>query len=170
MQQREKRRGLCVGIVNRSTEYLIATKDGIISCSTVRRLPDNEAYDKKCIEEIDIKYADYVKTGFWTALIAVRFTPTSNEIAPDPHPIPTTCVPRAAYSKPKELTIHGYTGGCKGCEYLATSTGSRKSHSVEHRLRMKSFYPTMKKGNNDFVKRLNAWNVGWQDKFLRKPR
>ena len=59
--QREKRNacsdeksgiGWFVGIVNRKTEYLIATTDGIISCSTVRRLPDNEAYDKKCIDDI----------------------------------------------------------------------------------------------------------------------
>ena len=35
--------GWFVGIVNRNIEYLIATTDGIISCSTVRRLPDNEA-------------------------------------------------------------------------------------------------------------------------------
>ena len=42
--------GWFVGIVNRSTKYLIASKDGIISCPTVRRLPDNEACDKKCID------------------------------------------------------------------------------------------------------------------------
>ena len=74
--QREKmnacsneRRGIgwFVGIVNRNTEYLIATTDGIIFCSTVRRLPDNEAYDKKCMDEIIVKYTDYVKTGSRTA-------------------------------------------------------------------------------------------------------
>ena len=35
--------GWFVSIVNRHTEYLVATKDGVISCSTVRQLPDNEA-------------------------------------------------------------------------------------------------------------------------------
>ena len=98
-----------MGIVNRNAEYLIATHQGIISCSTVLRLPDNEAYDKKCIEDIDIKYTDYVKIGSRTAPTAVRFTPTSKDVAPDPHPIPTTFVPRAAYLKPKDFTPHGFT-------------------------------------------------------------
>ena len=62
--------GWFVGIANRNMEYLVATKDGIISCSTVRRLPDNEAYDKKCIEEVDVKFTDYVKIGSRTAPIA----------------------------------------------------------------------------------------------------
>ena len=102
--QREKRNacsneqsgvGWFVGIVDRNTEYMIATTDGIMSCSTERRLPDNEAYNKKCIDEIDVKCTDYVKTGSRTAPIAVRFAPTSHEAAPDPNPIPTF-VPRAA--------------------------------------------------------------------------
>ena len=116
-----------VGIVNRNTEYLLATTDAIVSCSTVRRWPDNEAYDKKCIEEVDIKYTDYVKTGPRTAPIAVRFTPKLNNIAPDPYPILTSVVPRAAYLKPKDFMIHGYTGGCKGYENLATGIGSRRT-------------------------------------------
>ena len=102
--------GWFVGIVNRNIEYLVATTDGIISCSIVRRLPDNEAYDKKCIDEIDVRYTDYVNIGSRTAPIAVRFAPTSNEVAPDPNRIPTTFVPRAAYLKPKDFMTHGYTG------------------------------------------------------------
>ena len=112
----------------------------------VRRLPDNEAYDKKCMDEMIVKYTDYVKTGTRTAPIAVRFTPTSNEIAPDPHPIPTTCVPHAAYSKPKDLMTHGYAGGCKGCEYIATGIGSRKIHSVECILRMEKLLAVNEEG------------------------
>ena len=92
-----------MGIVNRNTEYLIATTDGVLSCSTVRRLPDNDIYDTKCIDDIIVKYTDSVKTISRTAPIAIRFTPTSNEIAPDPHPIPTTSVPRAAYLKLKGI-------------------------------------------------------------------
>ena len=79
----------------------------------MRRLSDNEAYDKKCIDEIDVKYTDYVKTGSRTAPIAVRLTPTWNKAAPDPNPIPTTFVPRAAYLKPKDFMTHGYIGNCK---------------------------------------------------------
>ena len=119
--------GWFVGIVNRNNEYCIATTDGIISCSTVRRLPDNEAYDKKCIDESDVEYTDDVKSASRTAPIAARFTPLS---------ILATFVPRAAYLKPKDFMTRGYTGTCKGCEYLAAGIGSRKNHSTECRLRM----------------------------------
>ena len=88
-----------VGIVNRNTEYLIT--DGVIFCSTVRRLPDNEAYDKKCIDDIIVKHTDFVKPGSRTAPIAIRFTPTSNEIAPD-------------LLKPVDFTTHRHTGGSRG--------------------------------------------------------
>ena len=104
-------------------------------------MPINEAYDKKCIDNVIIKYTDYVKTGSRTATIAVRFTPTSNEIAPDPHPIPTTLVLRAADSKPADITTRGYTGGCKGCEYL-----SRKNHNVKCRLRMEELLANNEEG------------------------
>ena len=91
--------GWFVGIANKNTEYLIATKDGTISCSTVRRLLENEACDKKCIQEVDTKYTDYMSTGFRKATIAVRFTQPANAVAPGTHPIPTTFVPRAAHLK-----------------------------------------------------------------------
>ena len=75
-------------------------------------MPDNEAYDKKCIDEVIVKYIAYVKTGCRTAPIAVRFTPATNNIAPDTHPIPTKLfLPRAAYLKPKEFMTHGFTRG-----------------------------------------------------------
>ena len=111
-----------LGSANRNIEYLIATKDGIVSCSTVRTLPDNE--------EVDIKYTDYVKTGSRTAPIAARFTPPANALAPDPNPIPTIVVPRVACLKSKDFTFHGRTGGCKGCEHLATDVGRRKKPTV----------------------------------------
>ena len=135
-----------MGIVNWNTEYLTATTDEIISCSTVCRLPDNEAYDKKCINEIIVKYADYVKTGSRTAPIALRFTPTSKEIAPDPHPIPTTFVPCVAYFKPKDFATHAYIGDSKGCEYLATGIGSRKNHSIKCILRMEELLADNEEG------------------------
>ena len=109
-------------------------------------MPNNEAYDKKCVDDIIVMYTDYVKTGPRTAPIAVRFTPTSNNIAPDLHPTPTTFVPRAAYLKPKDFMTHGYTGGCKGCEYLATGIGSRKNHSVYCRHRMEELLADNEEG------------------------
>ena len=42
--------GFFVGISGKQTEYLVATEEGIFSCATIRRLPDDEAYDPSCIQ------------------------------------------------------------------------------------------------------------------------
>ena len=36
--------GFFVGVNGKTTEYLVATIDGIFSCATIRRLSDDEAY------------------------------------------------------------------------------------------------------------------------------
>ena len=53
--------GYVVGIVNRNTQYLVATCDGLITCSTVKRYPDDQAYDKKCKVIVTVKYTDYIR-------------------------------------------------------------------------------------------------------------
>ena len=96
-------RGNCT---QQHTAYLIASEDGFVSCSAVRRLPDNKAYDSNCIVEVDVTYTEYDKTGFRTAPISVRLTPPAKALASDPSPLPTICGLRAAYLKPKEFTLH----------------------------------------------------------------
>ena len=51
--------GFFVGINGKTTEYLVATEEGIFSCATIRRLPDDEAYDPKCIQLVNITYRVY---------------------------------------------------------------------------------------------------------------
>ena len=41
--------GYFVGLNGKTTEYVVATADGVFSCATIRRLPDDEAYDPECI-------------------------------------------------------------------------------------------------------------------------
>ena len=40
------RMGYFIGIINRNTQYLVALDEGIITCSTINRVPDEEAYSK----------------------------------------------------------------------------------------------------------------------------
>ena len=65
--------GFFVGINGKTTEYLVATEDGIFSCETIRRLPDDESYDPKCIQMINITYRDYVLEGTRSSPVGVRF-------------------------------------------------------------------------------------------------
>ena len=68
--------------------------------------------------------------------IAVRMPAQAGAPLPDPAPIKTNYAPRAVRLAVKDFERFGFTGGCPGCEYLATGLGGRKGHSTECRLRM----------------------------------
>ena len=44
--------GFDLGTSPRTTEYLVGNEAGIISCSTFRRMPDENTYDKACLEVV----------------------------------------------------------------------------------------------------------------------
>ena len=55
--------GFFIGVTGRTTVYLVATEEGIFSCATIRRLPDDEAYDPACIDIVMVTYREYVLEG-----------------------------------------------------------------------------------------------------------
>ena len=63
--------GFFVGINGKTTEYLAATEEGIFSCASIRRLPDDEAYDPKCVQLIKITYRDYFLEGAKSSPVGV---------------------------------------------------------------------------------------------------
>ena len=123
--------GYFLGIVARNTAYLISTLEGMVAVSTIGRLSDDEAYDKACIQEVTVKYGDYIHGGARTTPVATRAIPASMPVA-DPEPLRTTYVPRAVCPKPRDFEEHGYTPGCRGCELLVT--GLRKKTESQCRM------------------------------------
>ena len=81
--------------MNRNTQYLVATSEGLITCSTVKRYPDDQAYDKKCKDIVTVRYTDYIREGARTMPIAVRMPAQAGAPSPDPAPIKTNYAPRA---------------------------------------------------------------------------
>ena len=55
--------GFFVGINPKTIEYLIAKATGVFSSATIRRLQDDKAYDASIIEEVKVKYREYVISG-----------------------------------------------------------------------------------------------------------
>ena len=68
--------------------------------------------------------------------MTVHFANSGHQAIADPNPIETNYAPRSVNLRRGDFITHGYTGGCAGCEFLATGLGGRKGHSVECRLRM----------------------------------
>ena len=64
------KKGIFLGCIWRSTEYIIGTADGIYKCRTVRRRPEETSYDPECIDDPKIHYDDYVLKGAESNTIA----------------------------------------------------------------------------------------------------
>ena len=59
--------GIFLGYEWRSTEYLVANSEGIFKCRTVRRNPEEIAYDADCTEYLKIASDEYVLKGAKTS-------------------------------------------------------------------------------------------------------
>ena len=68
--------GYFVGIRNRTTEYRIASEGGngdIIKCETMKRMPEGQAYNSKCIEEVSVGYREFIEKGAQTTTARMRY-------------------------------------------------------------------------------------------------
>ena len=55
--------GGVVGVMTRTSEYIIL-KDGVVhKCPTMRRRTAAEAYDENCLKELEVKHYDYIMGG-----------------------------------------------------------------------------------------------------------
>ena len=59
--------GIFLGYAWRSTECLVGTRDGVFKCRTVKRRPEELAYDPECTSYLKTFYDDYVMSGAKTA-------------------------------------------------------------------------------------------------------
>ena len=85
--------GYFFGINSGTTEYIIGKDDGVFSCATIRRLPDDDAFDPAIINDIKVRYKDYMIEGASSTPVMIR--PASiGASRPDPETLPR--VPRMA--------------------------------------------------------------------------
>ena len=127
--------GIYIGTNPRTTEYLVHNETGIISCSTIRRMPDDKAYDPKCVELVSKSYRDYVCEGASSTNPKVRLA-VSIPSLPDPAPAAGPIIPRRMRIKPSDLIKFGYTVGCPGCEALQSGSQERRNHIEACRTRI----------------------------------
>ena len=124
-------KGVFLGYVWRSTEYLVGTKDGIYKCRTVRRRAEDIAYDPDCADFLKVSYNEYVLDGAKTTAI-VRTPLEGGAIGPEKIPVRgREFVPRRVYTRPSDFNKHGFTEGCKGCVWAQNQTGTRYPHTDE---------------------------------------
>ena len=83
--------GYFLGINPGTTEYIIGNDDGVFSCATIRRLPDENAFDPAIIDDIKVRYHEYVMEGASSTPVMIRPASMSTS-RPDPEALPR--VPR----------------------------------------------------------------------------
>ena len=113
-------------------EYLVGTSEGIISCTTMRRLQDDLAYDKACLDEINVGYRDFVCKGAMIENPRMRMAVRMLENR-DQAPITGQSVPRRMRIAPRDLQEHGYTIGCPGCEAVQSGKDLKRNHTEDCR-------------------------------------
>ena len=89
-----------MGINPGTTEYIIGKDDGVFSCATIRRLPDENAFDPAIIDDIKVRYHEYVMEGASSTPVMIRPTSMSTS-RPDPEALPR--VQRRARLRPEDF-------------------------------------------------------------------
>ena len=134
-------RGIYLGVNGRTTEHLVATRDGIFKCRTIRKVPKENMYDKESIEYIKVTVAEYIKNGAKATVPRVRYAeplPVAPGDPADGNVQPREFIPRRAYLKPADFIQYGYTVGCQGCIWQQNKLGSRRGHTEGCRRRMEA--------------------------------
>ena len=101
----------------------------MFSCATIRRLPDDEAYDPEFIRLVKVTYRDSVFEGARSTLVGVRFGDTHNKNA-ESDPIAAPMVTSRARLIPKDFQDLDYTVGCPGCDQVQIG-GSIRQNNIE---------------------------------------
>ena len=131
--------GIFLGYVWESTEYLVGTKEAIFKCRTIRRVPDEQAYDVNVVDVISIPYNEFISHGAKSDKVEVRFA-GQPEANPDAAPIPARGgnEPRRTRLLQSDFILHGYTVDCPGCQCLEADLGERRGHSIQCRQRIEA--------------------------------
>ena len=139
--------GIFVGIKRKSNELWIATKEGIISVRSARRIPVEKRWSEDCVA--------WVKWAPWNRYKDAR---DADGDVPEGVPVEEKIeegngnkvvfvetrhkVPRDFYIKKEDAEKHGYTQGCGGCSSWFTGL-ARQPHTEKCRDR---FRDLMKEG------------------------
>ena len=151
--------GIFVGVRRKSNELWMATKEGIISVRSVRRLPVEKRWTEECV--------DWVKWAPWNRYKDAR---DADGDLPDGVPVEEKKqegggsgdrivvvdtrekAPRDFYIKKEDVEKHGTTRGCGGCSSFYRGLG-RQPHSEACRSRLRGLMREEAKVKNTEVRK-----------------
>jgi len=136
--------GLFLGVLDRSDEVLVGTRDGVFKARTVRRLDDLQRRDAALAREMrgmpwePIPGEPSEEGAVPAAIVRVAaglVVPAAELPAPLEPQVPAR---RRLYVRKAEIEAFGETPGCAGCIELLLGSGRAVSHSAECRARIEA--------------------------------
>ena len=135
------RDGIFLGVIWKTNEYIIGTREGVFKCCTVKTRPEETAYDPECIDYVTTTYEDFVLQGAKSEGAKRRFAEPSATPVAAPSIMARggrEWAPRRMYLLPSDFADKGYTPGCPGCTWLQNRLGARRGHTDACRERVEA--------------------------------
>ena len=127
--------GFFVGVVCRSSEYLVV-KDGVVyKCPTIRRKAAETAFDKDCLSKLRAGFNAYVLKDAVTSRVHTYDGQGGGRVPHGDGGV-RAYIPRGARLPEDDFDAHKYTQGCPGCSWLQDRIGPRRGHSKACRERI----------------------------------
>ena len=130
--------GVFLGISG--AEVVIGTEEGIKRSRDIRRLPDDESWDRGILDKCKITFREYLdpsSTRDDDFDIPVIPHDNEDEVEAVPH-VGVAGGVRRMMLRPDDFKKFGYTGGCQGCIALQTSGMQRRRHNDMCRSRIEA--------------------------------
>ena len=156
--------GIFVGVEPRTGEALVINEDGLFKCRTLRRVPREEAFHVKWLENATTPVDEFVNKGAMTTFPggAGVNRHTVEGSAPVPAGVGKAYIPRRTRLTPQDFVEYGYTDGCRGCQWFQTGIGGRQNHSSDCRQRIEAELEKTEEGQERLDKskeRIDHWVV-----------
>lgn len=148
--------GAFLGVISRTTEFLIGNKSGIFKCRTIRKMTKEKAYDDNILDIIKVGYLEYIMDGARTTPPRVRFAEPESRKTSDNKDV----IPRRLRLTPEDFATQGFTQRCPGCIWIQTKVGPRRGHTEDCRSRIEKNINETEEGKERMERtqdRLNHW-------------
>lgn len=140
--------GYFVGVVTRSSEYVLVSGDRVFKCPTVRRMVAADSYNKQVLRYAQAGFFQYVRKGASAKRTdVIQHRDQSRHV---PEALEHEYVPRRMYLGKKDLVKRGYSARCPACAWYQIGKGTRSTHNAEAAWRRPS-------------ERRGAERRGWRD-------
>ena len=128
--------GVFVGVLDRSDEVLIVTKDGLIKSRDVRRQPEDDRWCKERVLEIEVTPND-PNGGTMDLRVKTFIKPglENPDVARPVEPPRAVGVRRTRLFR-SDFEAHGLTIGCGGCKAISRRSSQAANHSESCRKRI----------------------------------